>query len=237
MRRECHKEDVDPARLRTPDGYKDGVEIRPSFAQSFDLQMHIDGFDASIEHLPAALSGVRHLTRWLTLIRIDLLVTAIMTAGISYVLLFLYAFTVLPQALPAVLLIGLLGLYAVDIAVESVEPVSRRLNELLLRRLHRRGRLRLDASRLRLAGHNWRLAEVDRLSAQGTILCVELREAPPVIFVTRHSPWECAQLCALVNREIARHRYAPPPAPEDLQRLLRAATQPSEQKVAGLGNH
>ncbi|MEL6345182.1 MAG: hypothetical protein AAFV53_18890 [Myxococcota bacterium] len=196
------------------------MEIRPSLAETFDLRMHIDGFDATINHLPHAISGLRRFTDWLTVARIDLLVTALMLLGVGYVLLFLYVFTVLPELLVLTLLMGLVGVHATDAVIDGMGPAVRRLNEIAVRAVSQQSPIRMDASRLWIGRQNWRLAEVRRLTACGAVIRVELNDQAAVTFATNHIPWECARLCELVNAEIARHRGAPPTPPEALQRVI-----------------
>ena len=188
-------------------------EIRPNLAETFDLTAQIDGFDATIVHLPAPLG-------WLAQSRIDLCPLAFVAVGLAYTLGCLLVVATAPPLSPLLLLVGLLVAHGAESVVDDLGSLGRRLGEGLARRLRRRSSLRLGASRLVLGGRSWPLEDVAGLSSRGAVLSLSLRGGAEITLRTNHSPWACAKLSALVNAQLDWHRSGrqlPPPA---LVRLL-----------------
>lgn len=194
-------------------------EIRPNLAETFDLQARIDGFDATVVHLPRLAARVQGAGPWLERLRIDLCLIAFVFVGVAYTLGCLFVLTVAPLLSPIALAAGMLVANAADVAIDSLEPASRRLGDQIARVVQQKSRLRLDASRLHLGAESWPLDELSRLEADGSTLRVVPVEGRPVVLLSDHSPWACARLCVLVNAQIDWNRQGGPQPPPALAAL------------------
>lgn len=202
-------------------------EIRPSLAETFDLQARIDGFDATVTHLPRLAGRLRSSGAWLDRLRIDLCLLAFVAVGIAYTVGCLFVLTVAPLLSPVALAAGVLVINAADVAVEHIEPASRRIGDQIVRVVQQKSQLRLDASRLHLGGESWTLDQLSRLEADGSTLRVVPLAGRPVVLLSDHSPWACARLCVLVNAQIDWNRRGgplPPPALVAIQERAHTGT-------------
>lgn len=188
-------------------------EIRPNLAETFDLHPRVDGFEATIVHLPVAASGL------VKRLRIDLCLLVCIATGLIYTLGGLLVLALMPVLSPLVLAVGLVAASATDVARDHIEPTSRRVHVLVSRAVQQRSSLRLAASRLHLNDQSWLLLDIDRMEALGSTVTIHLRDQRPVVLVSDHSPWACQRLCVLVNAQLSWIGIDQEPVPPTLSEI------------------